>query len=198
MSANQLPCSPLKWNEEFLPLLQKMFADSRMEKDRTLAKYHVVFAIGGYMGWRPKALLSISFADLLERHSVFLRESKTHLKRKVIIQDRLRVILEQGFEFINPEDPAAPILCNRQGQQIATSSFNEQMRKIFRRYEIVTDNPSAVTLRKTYALRLFEIGGRSETALLAVQKALGHKSREYTMDYLGITRKMVAELQARM
>ena len=69
------------------------------------------------------------------------------------------------------------------------------LKKIFNRYGIVTDNASSYTLRKTFALRLlFQVLGETTPALLSVQKALGHQSQEYTLDYIGITWKQVKQV----
>lgn len=163
-----------------------------------MAKYHAVIALGGYTGLRPKALLGLSWTDVMDKESDFFRESKTLYKRRIKFNDDLKNLLEADFMFLNGKDPDFPILHNRNGDQITTQSFNAQFRKYLERFEILTQNPSAVTLRKTYGYRIWELGGKSIEGLLAVQKALGHRTLEYTMDYLGVSHKMVEDLQMKM
>ncbi|MEQ6169131.1 tyrosine-type recombinase/integrase [Ekhidna sp. MALMAid0563] len=198
MSTTQNPCEPLEWERQFKRLLEKLSNESRIKKNKTMAKYHAVIALGGYTGLRPKALLGLSWTDVMDKESDFFRESKTLYKRRIKFNDDLKNLLEADFMFLNGKDPDFPILHNRNGDQITTQSFNAQFRKYLERFEILTQNPSAVTLRKTYGYRIWELGGKSIEGLLAVQKALGHRTLEYTMDYLGVSHKMVEDLQMKM
>lgn len=197
MSEHQKTCAPLKW-DEFKFLLTQLFNDSRLDENTTLAKYHTVIALGGYTGLRPKALLSLSWMDVLDKQSDFFRESKVGKKRKITLHEDLQKILNKQFQWLDPKDPSLPILHNREGKAITTASFNQQFRKLLSKYDIETENPSAVTLRKTYAYRIYEVGEKTDEAVLYVQTALGHKSPAYTKDYLGITRQKLEDLMSKM
>lgn len=59
-------------------------------------------------------------------------------------------------------------------------------------------NYSAHTLRKTYAYHQWVDNGKNEAALITVSKDLGHKSVGTTYDYLGLTRKDIAQSQRRL
>jgi integrase len=100
-------------------------------------------------------------------------------------------ITEKNLKVVQPESLHFSILHNQAYQPISTSSFNEAFRKYLRKYEIATDNPSSHTLRKTFALRLFEVEGGDARALAIVQKALSHRSTEYTAEYIGVTWKAI-------
>lgn len=198
MSKGQKTCQPLEWERQFKRLLEKLSNESRIKKDYTMAKYHTVIALGGYIGLRPKALLGLSWTDVMNKDSEFFTESKTRYKRKIKFNEDLKNLLDANFMFINPDDIDIPILHNRNGSQITTQSFNAQFRKYLDQFEIKVDNPSAVTLRKTYGYCLWGLGGKSFEALLTVQKALGHRTPQYTKDYLGITQQMIEDLQMKM
>ena len=59
-------------------------------------------------------------------------------------------------------------------------------------------NSSAHTLRKTYAYQLWALNGKTHEALTVVQKTLGHKTPGTTLDYLGINREQIEEMQAEL
>lgn len=59
-------------------------------------------------------------------------------------------------------------------------------------------NYSAHTLRKTFAYQLWALNGKTHEALTVVQKMLGHKTPGTTLDYLGISREQIQEMQAEL
>lgn len=191
----QVACSPLNWKDQFLMLISKMSHEISLRPTHpnslTLAKYQTVIAAGCYTGERAKVLLSFRWVDLLNEKETVLKQSKVFRNRKVFIHPDLVSIAEKNQLIVKPESDHFPILHNERFQPISTISFNTQLRKYFERYEIETDNPSSHTLRKTFGTRLFEVEGGDVLALATVQKALGHRSPEYTADYLGVTWKKV-------
>lgn len=193
MSDNQHPCEPLEWEQQFVSLLETLSVEARLKKDKTMAKYHALIAIGGFTGARPKVLLELSWTDVLDKNSDFFLENKTNDERKTGFNKALEDLLKKDFLFIDPVDPELPILHNRKGRRITTQSFNSQFKKYLEQFEIYTKNPSALTLRKTYGHGVWELGGKSMKSLLEAQNALGIRTLEYTMDYLGITPEIVEE-----
>lgn len=173
--------------------MSKMSHDIALRKNITLAKYQTVIAAGCYVGVRPKVLLSLRWIDLLNVKESVLKQSKVFKNKKVFIQQDLVAITKKNLEVVDPDSLHFPILHNKEYNQITTASFNQQLKKLFDRYGIVTDNASSYTLRKTFALRLFQVLGETTSALLTVQKALGHQSPEYTLEYIGITWKKVKQ-----
>lgn len=184
---------PLDWEYQFIVLMSKMSHDIALYRNGTLAKYQTVIAAGCYVGARPKVLLSLRWIDLLNVRESVLKQSKVFKNKKVLIQEDLMAIAKKNLAVVKPESLHFPILHNKEYHPITTASFNQQLKKLFTRYAIQTDNASSYTLRKTFALRLFQVLGETMAALLTVQKALGHQNPEYTLEYIGITWKKVKQ-----
>lgn len=57
----------------------------------------------------------------------------------------------------------------------------------------IFDTSGCHTLRKTLGRKMYEINGKSDEALHFCQKFLGHRSKESTMHYIGITDERLKE-----
>ena len=191
MSENQVACSPLDWEDQFLILMSKMSHQIAMNQDITLARYQTVIAAGCYLGCRAKTLLKLRWVDLLNVRETILKQSKVFRNRKVFIHPDLVKIAQKNLKVVQPQSMHFPIVHNKNYQPIYTTNFNSQLAIYFKRFGIETDNPSSHTLRKTFGLRLFLVEGADQRALALVQKALGHRSPEYTADYIGVTWKTI-------
>jgi len=182
----QTTTSPLQWNT-MLGLC------SRLRDDQHLYEYLLVL-MGCHFGLRCSDLIRITWAEVLGKDEIFLLESKTLKNRSIKIHKRV----QEAVQFckpilVNDEQLSNPILANRWGKVVSISYINKRIKWIFSRYQIKTDNGSSHTLRKTFSLRLYQLNGETESALVFLSEVLGHSSIAMSRKYLGISKKLIGD-----
>ena len=203
MSENQVQCDPLEW-EVFTRWMQAMDYDlmklkakadaagqpysSRM---KTKAGYMAMIGVATYFGLRIGDALRINWSMVMgksENDILELNEQKTSKRRKIYFNENLLHYLSQAYSIIQPVNELVPILHNQFYDPISVQAFNKKLKQLMNEYEIKATNPSSHTLRKTFAMRIFDKGNRSNHALLTIANLLNHSSTRETRTYLGITR----------
>ncbi|QSE96512.1 tyrosine-type recombinase/integrase [Fulvivirga lutea] len=198
MSVGQTACSPLDWDREFQKLLKELSVaihEAEGERKVTLARYQTAIAIGGYLGPRAKELLHFTWFDFLGKSEKDVYEFKTEKNRKIYFNEKLLKLISANYKIIDPNNVHDFILESPKhpGKPISTRAFNKAFKKVLENYNVITDNPSSHTLRKTFAYRVFDNKGKDEQALIFVGEVLGHSSIDYTRKYLGIKRNQIKE-----
>ena len=209
MSRDQVTCSPLIW-EDFQFLLKHIDDKSKLAsgtQKKTLLKYHAAIAIGGYTGPRPKELLDFRWMDFIDSKKKKIYQFKLGNNREVKYDEHLIGIVIRDMELVDPFNPHDFILQGSGAAPITTRAFNKMLRKLFEDAGIETDNPSAVTLRKTYALRVYrkyeELAkqdpgdGHLIDPLTMTSMHMGHKDTEHTRRYI-FTPKFIERVSLNM
>jgi integrase len=169
---------------------------SRLLQDGLYRDYLLVYG-GSYFGLRISDLLSLRWEDVLDRKELILTEQKTHKRRKISINPKVSEALKmckgklQNREIYGYQ---GYIFCNRWGGKLSVSYINKRLKYIFRRYQVIVQNPSSHTLRKTFGKRVWDADGQSDRALVYLSEIFSHSSVAMTRRYIGITEKQIADV----
>lgn len=203
MAENQVPARYLKWDEEFLYLLAQMDGDIHRlvardeQKDdgelsdaaRKLIRYQTLIACGGYFGPRPGELCRLNWFTVLDKDEFKFRPSKKGKPRRIAINPNLKAMISRNHDWIKPMNPHYLILHRQDNpmEPVLTTQFNAAFKKYLKKFRIKLREVSSHTLRKTFVYHAWQIMGGDEKALVEVSKMVGHRSVEYTLDYIGVT-----------
>jgi integrase len=137
----------------------------------------------------------LTWFDFLGKSEKDLYEFKTEKHRRIYFNEKLLKLLKANYIIIDPVNIHDYILQSPQypGRAITTRAFNKAFKVLLTQYQIITDNPSSHTLRKTFATRVFKNKGADEHALIFVGEMLDHSTVQYTRKYLGIRKNQIRE-----
>lgn len=182
--------APLKWTTAM-----KLLAIMREEDD--LAESRLLLALGFYTGLRISDILKLRWKDL-EAAVLVIEEQKTRKVRQIDLNKKLQVIIQQSQTIIQPTDKQQFIFRGKRGpnknKPLTVVGANNRIKQIFERFDIQTQHPSSHTLRKTFALRVYNINQRSEDALILLSEMFNHSNISITRKYIGITQERIANV----
>lgn len=174
--------APLKWTTA-----QKLLAVMREEAD---SETRLLLALGFYTGLRISDILQLQWRDIMG-DTLEVMERKTQKHRHITINPKLKKIISQTFQQQQPDFLNDYIFKGKRGpngnKPLTVVGANNRIKAVFKKYDIRTQNPSSHTLRKTFALRVYEVNNRSEDALILLSEMFNHSSIAITRKYIGIT-----------
>ena len=182
--------APLKWTTAM-----KLLAI--MRESNELAESRLMMALGFYTGLRISDILKLRWEDL-QNPILEMAEQKTGKTRRINFNKKLQVITQEVKSIIQPLDYNQFIFKGKRGpnrnQSLTVVGANNRIKQVFERFDIVTQNPSSHTLRKTFALRVYETNQRSEDALILLSEIFNHSNISITRKYIGITQERIANV----
>ncbi len=181
---------PLKWKEAKKALL---FLESE-------EKYHylLIIAVGFYTGYRIGDMLELKYEDF-EGDALNITERKTSKQRPVPVIGDLRRIVTLCQEQFNRKPEHYLFIRTRffTNQPITTAAAITRIRKALQFAGVKGKHLTAHTLRKTFALRYYELARETEgdyRALNELSKQLNHASTEVTRRYIGLEEQIVQNI----
>jgi|TARA_B110000285_G_C15137393_1_gene628022 integrase len=182
--------APLKWTTAM-----KLLAI--MRESNELAESRLMMALGFYTGLRISDILKLRWEDL-QNPILEMTEQKTGKTRRINFNKKLQVITQEVKSIIQPLDSNQFIFKGKRGpnrnRSLTVVGANNRIKQIFERFDIITQNPSSHTLRKTFALRVYETNQRSEDALILLSEIFNHSNISITRKYIGITQERIANV----
>ena len=162
--------SYLQWNDA-LKMLEYF-------KTKNNPKGVALMSLGIFSGLRIGDILSLRWQDLGSK--ITLIEEKTGKKREVSIQEDVLKLLDKcKIElFAEPNDKIIEYTPQHTSRILKQAAFNCGIRNL---------NVSNHSLRKSFARRIWENNGKSESSLVLLSQILNHSSIATTRIYLGIT-----------
>jgi integrase len=187
-------CKPLAWTAAKKAL-------TNLEKKGEYQNL-ALLAVGFYTGLRISDILQRKFIDFLKADTITVTEQKTKKERTIQITQTLKNIVQackvelkkkdQDFIFTNnryksnkPITAAAAI--TRINQSLVSCGFSEDK----------SGNLSGHTLRKTFALRYYELAANEVgefRALSELSKILKHSNIEVTRRYICLDKQTQANI----
>ena len=182
--------APLKWTTAM-----KLLAIMRESDD--LAESRLLFALGFYTGLRISDILKLRWQDI-ENPILNIEEQKTGKFRRIDLNKKLQVIIQKVRVIVQPFDSNQFIFKGKRGpnkdKPLTVVGANNRIKQVFKRFDIQTQNPSSHTLRKTFALRVYNVNQRSEDALILLSEIFNHSNISITRKYIGITQERITNV----
>ena len=154
-------------------------------------KYWLLFELSVGIGLRIQDTLSLTVDEVLKEQDKY--EMKTGKKRQIVLNDRLRKVVEDYVSEFDLKGSDKLIFANRKdGTKNEAIDKSQAYRKLKEIVETVCPHVrfSNHTTRKTWAYRLYI---KEDKNVAIVQKTLGHSSSLITLDYIGQSREEIRE-----
>lgn len=164
------------------------------------------WTLGGYTAFRVSDLASLTWGDILDSELSLFEKKKQHLSRgarTVAFGEEAKALIEECRSHMNPLSlPHFVLFRPTSGprgvsKSMTTRSISRMIEKIAKDHGL-NQQCSPHSLRKCCALRAWQILGGNDQALMYVSIMLGHGKPEVTKRYLGITKRVVAEIYKRL
>ena len=193
MASRQTTTSGMEWNT-------MLGLTDRLKRDGHTRNYLMIL-VGCYFGLRIGDLLSIRWADVIDKDELVIRESKSKKFRTITINDKVKEALAHAEGRLRAKDrfrKEQVLFANRWGEPLSISYINKRLKFLFARYNMRVQNASSHTLRKTFGKRVYEMDGQSERALIYLSDIFGHSSTSITRRYIGITQEQIADVYLKL
>ena len=165
---------PIEWSE-FMKLMEAMNKDIKGADDISsirLARKQTSIALGAFLGLRAKELLFTRWSEVANHiYYKFKFEARPRIKLDLYLKKMIRKNwilinpLKFGYILPDPFDASSPI---------TPLKFNNILHQLFAKYDISTPAPTTLTLRKTYALKVWQENGFSDQMLKNLSEELGY------------------------
>lgn len=189
-------CKPIEWTR----------AKKALEKLEKAGDYNglLLLAAGFYTGFRIGDILTLKFGDFGGK-VLTVTEEKTGKVRTIEIMDTLRAVVAQCKKQLKKKDTDHLFTRLRytDNKPITTAAAITRIRETLERCgfsESKDGNLSAHTLRKTFALRYFDVMQNEVgeyRALSELAKQLNHSNTEITRRYICVDKQTVSEVFAK-
>ena len=187
------PADPIK-DRRFIRFIRSIKALLKEEKSHT--KY-LLFTLAINSGLRVSDLLKLTIADLWTNEGRSKKKARVKTEKTgVWIEFQINEAIQEALEFYRRNNEGGE--GNEPVFPVTRRTVTRWVKRWCEQAGLGGSNYSAHTLRKTYAYQLWAQNGKTHEALTVVQKTLGHKTPGTTLDYLGISREQIEEMQAEL
>lgn len=150
--------------------------------------YYLLVRLGVSTALRYSDLSKITWADVLGKKSLLLREKKTLKVRSIPLHPDLVETLTKIYVKLGTPDRTAMVI------PIKIRTVNKQLKLYAAKAGIRGKRISSHTLRKTFGRLTWERNNYSEASLIKLSQLFNHSSTSITRIYLSITKEEVEDL----
>lgn len=139
------------------------------------------------LGLRISDVLKLKWEDVLERKNAVVTEKKTQKTKMIPISLKTAKHILSLYQKLKEPPVSDYIFCNENGDSYLTrQGVNAKLKRWKLRYGLNINNFSSHTFRKTFGRYVYESMGRSEEALVLLNRIFRHTSIQVTMIYIGL------------
>lgn len=136
---------------------------------------------------RASDVLSLTWADILNRSYLLWTERKTGKTRKIPLNDRVQRYIDELYLLLKRPNPNELIFKSSTTQSAYTIQYINKIIKNWKKdYNIDIGNFSTHTFRKTFGRNVYDTSKDKSSALILLNQILKHSNIETTKIYLGI------------
>lgn len=168
---------PLRWAEFENLMVQLNQSIEQNPAPEKLVRYQTAIALGVHLGLKAKELMDMRWKHIIDTAYHFRYE---HHRPSMRLPDSLRKIIDKNYRIVNPTSLTQYVVTHtitRGSKPVRPLVFNGVLSKIFDKYGISTPAPNSETLRKTYALNVWESLEGSDEAMHMLASHLGIEPR---------------------
>ncbi len=150
--------------------------------------YYLFLRLGVSTALRYSDLSRITWANVLNKTNLILKEKKTNKNREIPIQPELSEIIIKMYNKLGCPDPSLAII------PLHIRTINKQIKIYASKAGIRNKRLSTHTCRKTFGREVWKRNGQSESALVRLSALFNHSSVAITRVYLSITKEEVDDM----
>lgn len=137
----------------------------------------------------------LKWQDVIGKQKLVVQEKKTKKVKPIPIGDNVQEKIESMYVMLGAPSISEYIFRNRiDGKPVSSQYINRKMKSWKERYHLQIGNISTHTFRKTFGRYVYNKKGRTEEALILLQRVFRHTSPATTLIYIGLRDQEVGSL----
>lgn len=154
------------------------------------------FILSFCTGLRFSDVSKLRWKDVLEQRGIFVTAKKTGKKHWIPIGTNASDHLHTLYERMGKPEKSNCILAGTlDGKKVVSIQYiNKALKRFAGKYKLDIEHFSTHTFRKTFGRYVYEKSGRSNDALLYLNRIFKHNNLDTTMIYLGIRDEEIASI----
>lgn len=171
---------------DFLPYDEyQRLVESLMEEGKF--KYALYCILSFALALRASDVRKLKWGEILGQNRLVVKEKKTKKVKAIPIGPKTIDKVEEIYYLLGCPDESSYIFINRFGTEVMSLQFINRMMKSWKtKYDLQIGNISSHTFRKTFGRYVYDKMGRTEEAIINLQRIFRHSSPQTTMIYIGL------------
>lgn len=148
-------------------------------------------------GLRYSDVSRLKWTDVLDKRKIVITAKKTNKTHIIPIGQNAAQYFTKLYKKLGCPSRLSFILGtpkSKDGMPVSIQYVNKTLKSFITKYNLNIENFSTHTFRKTFGRYVYERGGKSETALLYLNRIFKHANLETTMVYLGIRNDEISSI----
>lgn len=144
---------------------------------------------------RASDVLSLTWADIINRCSLTKTEKKTGKTRKISFNERVQRYIDEAYLLLKKPNPNELIFkSSKTGSSFTIQYINKQIKHWKEDYKIEIGNFSTHTFRKTFGRYVYDTAEDKSNALLLLNQIFKHSTIDVTKVYIGLREEEIASV----
>lgn len=166
--------------EEYQRLVESLMADGKF-------KYALYCVLSFALALRASDVRKLTWGEVLGQNKLVVQEKKTKKVKPIPIGPKTADKIEEIYYLLGCPDEDKHIFINKDNTGIVSLQFiNREMKNWKNEYHLQIGNISSHTFRKTFGRYVYNKMGRTEEAIINLQRIFRHSSPQTTMIYIGL------------
>lgn len=157
-----------------------------LEEDKQY-KYELYCVLSFALALRASDVRKLRWADVLGERELIVQEKKTKKVKPIPIGPNTAAKIDELYLKMGKPSSKDWIFANKYGTApVSLQYINRSMKSWKEKYGLNIGNISSHTFRKTFGRYVYNKMGRTEEAIILLQRIFRHTSAQTTMIYIGL------------
>lgn len=166
--------------EEYQRLVESLVEDKKY-------KYALYCILSFALALRVSDVRKLKWSEVLENSKVVVQEKKTKKVKSIPIGSKTADRIEELYIKLGQPKLDDWIFMNKnRTAPVSTQYINRMLKEWKDKYDLKVGNISSHTFRKTFGRYVYNKMGRTEEAIIILQRIFRHTSPATTMIYIGL------------
>ena len=146
------------------------------------------------LGLRISDVLKLRWEEIIGCRFIIVTEKKTKKTKRIPISLETARHIEQIYRKLGKPDLNELVFVGRNEKPLTRQGVNLKLKKWKLKYDLNISNFSSHTFRKTFGRYVYETMGRSNEALVLLNRIFRHSSISTTMIYIGLRDDEISDI----
>ena len=167
--------------EEYQRLVESLMTDGKF-------KYALYCILSFALAFRASDVRKLTWGEVIGQNKLVIQEKKTKKVKAIPIGPKTTEKIEEIYYLLGCPNEHSHIFANKYGEDkvMSLQFINRMMKEWKDKYHLKVGNISSHTFRKTFGRYVYDKMGRTEEAIINLQRIFRHSSPQTTMIYIGL------------
>lgn len=166
--------------EEYQRLVESLMVDGKY-------RYALYCVLSFALALRASDVRKLTWKKVLGQNRLVVQEKKTKKVKTIPIGLKTTDKIEEIYYLLGCPDEKDYIFINKYNTKVISLQFINRLMKSWKEeYHLKVGNISSHTFRKTFGRYVYDKMGRTEEAIINLQRIFRHTSPQTTMIYIGL------------